>query len=169
MPLTNLVEDVVQANVSYHIRPLLGKSRVIGLEKTDEDGNLTGEVQPIAIGEILRRWITRALCFQLREQSMEKLSPYQYAVGIASGQDKLLAAIRTFLASGAADEKRVVISLNAKNGLKIISCQATLERVNSLFPELTEFLLQWYGELPDLWFAHEDGLVRIIKNAEGTQ
>ncbi|CEM28798.1 unnamed protein product [Vitrella brassicaformis CCMP3155] len=169
VPLTKLVDDIVQSNIPDHVRPILGSARLIGLEKTDDDGSLTGGVRPIAIGEVLRRWVTRAICFLHRERFGEALSPHQYAVGVSSGAEKCIAAIRTFLGSGAADEKRVVLSLDAKNAFSTISRQAILEGVNDLFPELTDFFLQWYGASSDLWFAHYDGTVRTIASTQGTQ
>ena len=107
-------------------------------------------------------------CARRRQSRAQSRSVSQYAVGTTSRQDKLLTAIRTFLASGAANEKRVVLSLDAKNAFNTISRQAILERVNNLFPALTEFFLQWYGEPSELWFAYEDRLIRTIDSAQGT-
>ena len=138
-------------------------------EKTDDDGVATGGARPIAMGETIRRWVTRAIVQQKSDELEAALAPCQYAVGVASGSEKLIAAVRTFLSAGEADERRVLLSLDAKNAFNTMSRQAILEGVNRLFPDLTQYFLQWYGEPAELWFHHERGYTCKVSSEEGVQ
>ncbi|CEM31462.1 unnamed protein product [Vitrella brassicaformis CCMP3155] len=107
---------------------------------------------------------------QQKSKELEaKLAPCQYAVGVASGSKKLIAAVRTFLSAGESDKQRVLLSLDAKNAFNSMSRQAILEGVDRLIPDLTQYFLQWYGEPAELWSHHEKGYTCKVLSQEGAQ
>ncbi|CEM07685.1 unnamed protein product [Vitrella brassicaformis CCMP3155] len=169
VPLPNFVRLLVHSRVPPSLRPFLSAARLSVFEKTDDDGVATGGVRPIAMGETIRRWVTRAIVQQKSPELEAALAPCQYAVGVASGSEKLIAAVRTFLSAGEPDERRVLLSLDAKNAFNTMSRQAILEGVDRLFSDLTQYFLQWYGESAELWFHHERGYTCKVSSQEGVQ
>ncbi|CEL99356.1 unnamed protein product [Vitrella brassicaformis CCMP3155] len=136
VPLPNFVRLLVHSRVPPSLRPFLSAARLSAFEKTDDDGVATGGVRPIAMGETIRRWVTRAIVQQKSPKLEAALAPCQYAVGVASGSEKLIAAVRTFLSAGEPDERRVLLSLDAKNAKfrarRLIKCAELRRAANAL-------------------------------------
>ncbi|MFN9115078.1 MAG: reverse transcriptase domain-containing protein, partial [Bacteroidota bacterium] len=131
------------------------------LSKKDSAG-----VRPIAVGDVLRRWVTRAVCLEHKQEWEKFFEPWQFAVGVSSGAEKLAASAKSYLEAG---DDRGIVLFDARNGFNEAERQDQMDGLAEHFPWLLDFFWQWYGEPAELWYTLEDGTVETILSSQGTQ
>ncbi|CEM22781.1 unnamed protein product [Vitrella brassicaformis CCMP3155] len=91
VPVLKFVQRMLDGDLPPLVTRLLAAARLFALEKPG------GGVRPIAIGDVLRRWVTRALCMQHKLEFEEEFRPHQFAVGMSAGGEKLFRAAQTYI------------------------------------------------------------------------
>ena len=163
VPASSFVHRVLQGNLPPTCRRILAAARLFALEKPQRG------VRPIAIGDTLRRWITRAICMENKLMFADDFSPLQFAVGTEAGSEKLFRAAQTYIEAAPTGERRTLITLDAKNAFNSISRAAVLGELAEKYPWMVDFFWQFYGTPAELWYRMEDGQVETILSEEGTQ
>jgi hypothetical protein len=117
------------------------ESLLVGLAKT-KDGVPTGDVRPIAIGEV---WYRLAMICALVQKGHEvgvALGYLQVGVGTKGGVDAVAHAVVTALES---DEENVALSVDCENAFNTLDRSAMFAAVKARMPELLP-VVQWaYG------------------------
>lgn len=164
VPLPAFVDRMLRGDLPEAVRSLLAAARIFGLDKDDGAGG----VRPIAIGDVLRRWVTKAICLEHNLQVAEELAPLQMAVGTSAACEKVYRIASTYIETRP-DERRVLVTLDAKNAFNSLDRQAIFDALADRFPSLVPFFWQFYGEEAGLWFRLSSGEVLIIDSEEGVQ
>ncbi len=163
IPFPRLIRRLLSARLPRLITKLLGTANLMALTKGP------GKVRPVAVGDAVRRWVTRAVCMQHKNKMAAYFAPLQCAVGTAAGNEKLFKAAETFIESRREGEKRLLMGLDCTNAFNEVDRQAIVNELARQFPELFHFLWQFYGEPAELWYRLADGRVRTILSQQGTQ
>ena len=121
-----------------------------------------GDVRPIAIGRVLRRFIGRLLAAPLSRALAPTLTPHQLGVGIAAGPEALAATVRAAHADGA-----TIIRLDVKNAFNCISRHTVRAAVAKVVPDLLPLYDTTHGE-SQLYLAADD-FSTTIPSREGVQ
>ncbi|CAI6006377.1 unnamed protein product [Closterium sp. NIES-64] len=136
-------------------RSLLASSTLVALAKSNMD------VRPIAIGEVLVRILSRAVCLQLRDQMARVfLASQQFGVGVTCGTEVVVRGVRRALAD---HPDWVVLQLDVANAFNSFhrdrmfqALQASLE-----FQCLIPFIGLFYGTPSDLHYRSGTGVVTM--------
>uniref|UniRef100_A0A0G4FKI3 Reverse transcriptase domain-containing protein n=1 Tax=Chromera velia CCMP2878 TaxID=1169474 RepID=A0A0G4FKI3_9ALVE len=141
---------------------LLAGGRCFALKK-----NARGtEVRPIVVGDVLRRWVTRAILLEFGPQFERHLGPLQFAVRTRAGTEKLFRYVQTCLQRSPSS---AVLNLDASNAFNACDRQVVMDELHAHFPHLYTFFALWYGTPSDLVFKDQTGFLRKIKCEEGVQ
>ena len=111
-----------------------------------------GGVRPIAVGEVLRRIVSMALCMAIQGEAagvFEALG--QYGVGTRGGAEKINHATRECIELHWFDVDFVLLQVDFKNAFNSISREAVIEAVTEFFPHLLPWVLWCYASGAGLW------------------
>ena len=126
-----------------------------------------GGTRPIAVTDVIRRWITKAIALSYRDKWAENLGHMQYAVGTPAGVEKLIRAVESYIEG--AGEDQCIGGIDSENAFNSCDRNAFMTELQTDFPELVPFFDMWYAGESDLRFFMDDGTTRTIKSSEGTQ
>ena len=108
-----------------------------------------GGVRPLAITAALRRVVLKSLARVLAPVLKPVLCPWQHAIGVAGGTEKLYHAITTLLE---AKEDHVIVALDLKNAFGTMSRKVMRDAMRELVPELDPLVTRLYsGSTPLVW------------------
>jgi len=126
-----------------------------------------GSTRPIALIDILRRWITKAVAFQYKKKWAQCLGSIQYAVGISGGNEKIIHTLSSFIE--AVDNNVFCIGEgDCRNAFNSCNREMFMLNLKKEFFELYPFFYLWYSGESKLIFEFEDGSKKFILSSEGT-
>ncbi len=163
IPLPTFIKRLTQASLPRLCSKVLGTANLMALTKGVD------KVRPVAVGDALRRWATRAVCMQQKTKMAAFFAPLQCAVGTSAGNEKLFKAAETFIESRGEGDRRVLMTLDAQNAFNEVDRQAIVNELARNFPQLFHFFWQFYGEPAELWYRLADGRAETILSEQGTQ
>ncbi|CAI5973877.1 unnamed protein product [Closterium sp. NIES-64] len=142
-------------------RSLLASSTLVALAKPNLD------VRPIAIGEVLIRILSRAVCLQLRDQMARVfLASQQFGVGVTCGTEVVVRGV-----CHALDDHPdwVVLQLDMANAFNSFHRDAMFQALytSAEFHYLIPFIRLFYGTPSDLLYRANGG-VTTIHSERGT-
>ena len=143
------------------------------LVETLRIGNLFGTIKPdgstrpIALIDILRRWLTKAVAFQYKKEWASCLGRLQYAVGISAGVEKIVHTLNTFI-EVADNDLFCVGEADCRNAFNCCNREMFMTNLQTNFPELFPFFYLWYSGESKLIFEMENGSKQFILSSEGT-
>ncbi|CAI5967536.1 unnamed protein product [Closterium sp. NIES-65] len=143
-------------------RSLLASSTLVALAKPNLD------VRPIAIGEVLIRILSRAVCLQLRDQMARVfLTSQQFGVGVTCGTEVVVRGIRRALDD---HPEWVVLQLDVANAFNSFHRDAMFQALYTSveFRFLIPFIRLFYGTPSDLLYRANGG-VTTIHSERGTR
>ncbi|CAI5458948.1 unnamed protein product [Closterium sp. Yama58-4] len=133
-----------KGEVAERVRPWLTASNLVGLSKPN------GDVRPVAIGEVLPRILSRALCIVLRPKMISHFAPCnQLGVGSRSGVEVLAHAFRSAISTHPSWCAPQIDVANAFNSFHLQEMFEGLRQ--SSFAGLIPFLRVFYGTPSDLY------------------
>ena len=102
-----------------------------------------GGFRPIAVGETLRRLVSKVCCFSVRSSLPDLLLPFgQVGVGISGGLEASVHSLRTILSTLGSDSSLCCLKLDMTNAFNECSRTSFLSRCHSDLPELFAWV-QW--------------------------
>ncbi|CAI5957983.1 unnamed protein product [Closterium sp. NIES-65] len=143
-------------------RSLLASSTLVALAKPNLD------VRPIAIGEVLIRILSRAVCLQLRDQMARVfLASQHFGVGVTCGTEVVVRGIRRSLDD---HPEWVVLQLDVANAFNSFHRDAMFQALytSAEFRCLIPFIRLFYGTPSDLLYRANGG-VTTIHSERGTR
>uniref|UniRef100_A0A0G4I9I0 Reverse transcriptase domain-containing protein n=1 Tax=Chromera velia CCMP2878 TaxID=1169474 RepID=A0A0G4I9I0_9ALVE len=155
-------QDLVAGKASPEVLDLLACGRCFALRK-NVDGS---KIRPIMVGDVVRRWITRAVLLEKGEPIEKHLGVRQYAVHIADGCARLYHMVWTALQL---DKSAVFLRLDAQNAFNTADRQQIMDEVYTHFPEIYTFLMFFYGSRTPTFFQKDTGETKVIFSEEGVQ
>ncbi|GJP58839.1 hypothetical protein CLOP_g4312 [Closterium sp. NIES-67] len=143
-------------------RSLLASSTLVALAKPN------GDVRPIAIGEVLVRVLSRAVCLQLRDQMARVfLASQQFGVGVTCGTEVTVRGVVRALAD---HPGWVVLQLDVANAFNSFFRDVLFQALHASpeFRCLIPFIRLFYGTPSDLLYRTGRG-VTTMHSERGTR
>ena len=138
-------EVCTAGRVPNAIIPFFFGATLCALRKND------GSLRPIAIGNVLRRLISKAISASLRDRAATLLSPNQLGVGIHGGAEAAVHSARHLLSQCA--EGQGLVKLDFRNAFNAISRSAVMKSVHDHLPEIEQHVYTSYGTRSYLFFG----------------
>ena len=98
-------------------------------------------VQPIGVGEILRRIIGKTLSWTLKDDIQEAVGPLQTCSGLKSGSEAAIHAMKTIFDD---EESDGVILVDASNAFNSMNRMVALHNVRVICPSFSTVLINMY-------------------------
>ena len=146
--LTRFVNMLLSGRADRHLAPWLVGAPLTGLLKPG------GGLRPIAVGEVLRRLVSRLACTSARSRLPEIFLPYgQVGVGIRGGLEAAVHTLRSFVATHGADQNLCCLKLDMRNAFNECSRSSLLHRTRKELPELFAWIQWCYATAGELRFG----------------
>ena len=114
-----------------------------------------GGHRPIAVGEVLRRLVSKCLAFESASKAAELLAPLQVGVGVRNGIDAAVHAVRSLIEDQSVQANdKWVLQLDFANAFNTVDRNKVFEAVRSHFPELSAWVESCYGGQAFLIFGN---------------
>jgi hypothetical protein len=154
--LTIFVKLVMSGGTPMWARPFFFGANLIGLNKSD------GGVRPIAIGNTLRRLVSKCAGLLIKCDMASLLSPLQLGYGTPRGAEIVVHSARRYLSS--LDIDHVMFKLDFRNAFNSIRRDRMLHCVRERAPGIFPLVFSAYRHPSFLFFGGS-----IIESAEGVQ
>ena len=144
--MVSFARKILNADILPEVQEILRIGNLFGLAKPN------GGTRPIAVTDVLRRWVTKGIALTYKERWAEALGPLQYAVGTQAGNEKLIRAVESFLEG--IGEDFCLGGLDSANAFNSCDREWFMSELQQDFPELVPFFDIWYSgeaELRFLW------------------
>lgn len=164
--LANLVRRLAKGSLPEQTLPLFSAATLLPIQPKP------GKIRPIAIGNSLRRLVTRVLLDPALVDTREFFAPEQLANGVCAGMDSIVHDIRMHMNRKGRREEYVFVSIDASNAFNVFSRQQLLDIIPSKAPSLAAFVNMIYGRsAPPLLVPPGTGgsEPHIMLSQEGTQ
>ena len=154
--LFSACSTIASGQVPESILKLLSAARLIALPKA------SGDVRPIAIGEVLRRIPARTICSQLKVLFATSL--LLYSMGLQQMVEWIFCC--TMFKWLESNDGWVVLKTDAKNAFNSVNRLHLLKQVSVNFPSIFNHVCQMYSGVGPLIFLQQNGPV-ILSSQEG--
>ena len=143
--LADVVTKLARGDAPTRIRPFLNGAALIALPKP------SGDLRPIAVGEVLRRLVSKCMLDSCSDEAKARLEPLQVGVGTRQGAEATVHVARQWMDRHNGDPHRVLVKLDMENAFNTMDREAMLLAVRSAFPQLAPWVDFSYGARTGLW------------------
>lgn len=133
------------------------------------------DVRPIAIGDGVRRLVSRAICNQLRPNMSRHFLPLQMGVAEPMGLETIIHSVQLMTYTAGREVPNVVVTLDTSNAFNAVLRKAIIAALRESFPALLPYFETVYRTPAEL-FYHLSGVDKDspgkwekILSSEGTQ
>ena len=145
--LTRFANLLAAGQAPPTITPLLSGATLLACRKKN------GGHRPIAVGEVLRRLVSKCLAIQTRPAILSILSPLQLGVGVRGGCEAIVHAVSKLLASAPADRCRTLL-LDFSNAFNCVNREAMFAEFRRHLPGLSSWMESCYSCQPILYLGN---------------
>ena len=131
--ITAFVNVLASGRVCDNIAPYFCGAYLHPLLKKD------GGVRPIAVGETLRRLVSKCLNFAVRKDAESTLAPSQVGVGVRGGCEAAIHSVRSVVDLHGSDSSLCLLKIDFKNAFNLVSRQSVINQVHAHLPGI----LRW--------------------------
>jgi hypothetical protein len=142
------------------ISSFVSGARLVALEKPKLLSDGLPDLRPIAIGELIRRWVGKILIISSSSKITNYFEPYQLGVGVKCGAEVIYRAVKSRLSS---NDQLVLLQVDLTNAFNLCD-RATFLRELQHFPSLYKWTRWVYGSQPWLFFGNY-----LLHSAKGVQ
>ena len=142
--LTAVTHILVRGEAPSELAPHLAGANLYALPKG------SGDVRPIAVGEVFRRLAAKCLCASLREAAHQALWPLQVGVATKLGADTAVHTARQWVQRNAGHVDKVFLKVDFHNAFNVVDRAALLRRLH--FPGLAPWAEWCYDRHTRLLF-----------------
>ena len=100
-----------------------------------------GSIRPIAVGETIRRLVSKCLNTAVRREAESILAPTQLGVGVRGGCEIAIHTVRSVIDSKGDDSKTCLLKVDFKNAFNLISRQIVIDQVTKHLPGILRWTL----------------------------
>ena len=146
--LTRLANTLLSGRADWRLSPWLMGAPLTALKKT------AGGLRPVAVGEVLRRLVSRLGCSAVKLRLPYLFLPYgQVGVGIYCGLEAAVHSLRTFMVDHGEDEALCCVKVDMSNAFNECSRTSFLDRVRQDLHELYAWVHWSYHSAAELRFG----------------
>ena len=143
--LTQVINNLSQGEAPQNVRAFLSGASLTAIPKD------TGGHRPIAVGETLRRLVSKCMLATVADDAKSRLEPLQVGVGTRLGTEATVHVARQWMCRHSGDAHRVLVKMDLENAFNCVDRQAVLSAVREMFPELAPWVDFTYGDSAGLW------------------
>ena len=122
-------------------------------------------MRPIAVGEVLRRLVSKSLSLVLRQDAISSLTPHQLGVGVKGGCETIVQSLSRVLEDPSSDPKDTwTVLVDFSNAFNCIDRSKMFEEMRARIPSLALWMEYCYGGQPFLHLGDT-----IIRSCCGVQ
>lgn len=156
--LTSVCLFAAKGNTPPDVIPYFcGATLIASLKKS-------GGVRPIAVGEVLRRLVSKCLMSVILPQAIECLSPLQLGVGIPGGSESIIHAVNLHLSSNNPSSDKPTLLVDFTNAFNSIDRSSMFSSIRQRLPSLSAWFESCYGSAPILYYRD-----RSLASCSGVQ
>ena len=146
--LVGVVNLLVAGRAPSCIIPFLCGASLLACQKKD------GRLRPIAIGEVLRRLISKCVARAVQSEAVSFLSPLQVGVGIPGGCEAIVHSLASLLNDcSIPPESRCTLLVDFSNAFNSIDRGLMFEEARARIPSMSSWLECCYGSQPVLFLG----------------
>ena len=131
-----------------------GASHIASIKKNDG-------VCPIAVGEVLRRLVSKCLMAVVLPQAIDLLSLLQLGVGVPCGSESIIHVVNLHLSGNASSSVKPILLIDFSNAFNSIDRSFMF---SSIFQRLPSWFESCYGSAPFLYYRN-----RSLASCSGVQ
>ena len=156
--LTSFVNCCLKGNLPVLSAPYVASAPVTPLEKKN------GGIRPIAVGETLRRLVSKCASSMVVKNLHNHFHPHQMGVGTRDGGVGILHAINRAIQKHGDDSTLVMLKVDFENAFNLVSRSRMFEEVKRVCPGLLKWVQFCYSTHP---FLYEGDV--IFESCQGVQ
>jgi hypothetical protein len=156
--ITKVVNWCLAGKTPRELSIYLAGAPIIPLAKKDNG------IRPIAIGETLRRLVSKVCVFATKSEMSEFFSPIQVGINVKCGAEGIIHSISRMIGVHGRDDKLAMLKIDFKNAFNSVSREAMFLLCKEHFPKLYSWIIYCYRDQPLLWFDRKS-----IKSCVGVQ
>ena len=153
--LQALVNKMLSGTVPDTVMPYLAGANLLAYRKPG------GGVRPIAVGETLRRLVSKCAVASVKDEARGFFAPTQVGVAVPGGVEAAVLAVSTALTE---NPDLVALKVDFRNAFNEVDRGTFLAEVEEHFPGLSRWAWWCYGKQSYLQFAGE-----VVVSAAGVQ
>ena len=112
-----------------------------------------GSVRPVAVGEVLRRLVSKILCSAYRSEAEDYFQSLQLGVSSRLGAEVGYQTLKQYMARNRDDANKVAVKIDFENAFNSADREAILCRVRENFPGLAAWVDYCYSRPSNLVFG----------------
>ena len=154
--LREVVNLLISGKVPVHAARFLAGGNLVALEKNKPNPPPPPpppDIQPIAVGEAIRRLVGKCLCSMTKAKAHDFLAPFQLGVACQGGAEKIIHGLRSCVDEHWQEVDFAVLKIDLLNAFNRVSRQAVLNACALHIPELLPWSQWCYGQHPALWHS----------------
>ena len=156
--LTAVVNICLSGQAPLGLAHIISSAPLTPLLKKDNS------IRPIAVGEILRRLVSKCCMHAVRQEAATYLAPLQMGVGISNGVEGILHALNYVIKKHDLPPDTVLLLVDFENAFNKVDRQYVIDQAWEHFPQIAAWVQYTYGTAASL-FAGKD----ILKASAGIQ
>jgi hypothetical protein len=133
------VNYLVQGKAPPELAALYASASLIALKKKDLS------IRPIAVGEIIRRLISKICLRKVTAKAIKYLAPYQLGIGIPNAIETILHGLNSLIRGETVDVHAIFLLLDFENAFNMIGREFFFQEAFRLFPEISHWIQFTYG------------------------
>jgi hypothetical protein len=138
--LTALVNLFLSGRASPAFATFMSSAALVPLLKKDGVS-----IRPVAVGEVLRRLISKCCVKAVTSKAIAHLKPLQLGVGIPNGAEAILHGLNRLIRDRDPPWDSVMALVDFRNAFNMVDRQCMLEEVHRMFPRIFAWVQYTYG------------------------
>ena len=123
-----------------------------------------GDVRPIAVGETIRRLVSKIAISRVATDICTLLLPHQVGINVRCGAEAIVHATSRIIESQGTNSDLGLLKIDFANAFNVVDRTVFLQQCHESFPSLSPWVNYCYHDQPFLWYqGHE------LRSASGVQ
>jgi hypothetical protein len=156
--LTNLTNHMVAGLAPRELAPFIAGAPLMALVKAG------GGLRPIAIGETIRRLVSKCCCEATTEDAKVIFGPLQVGVATQGGAEASVHAVRKLAKEFGDDPGKIMLKVDFSNAFNVVDRTEMLAQVYEKLPGLYRWVAYCYSHPAHLFFGS-----CVLQSAAGVQ
>jgi hypothetical protein len=145
--LTRLTNHMVAGLAPRELAPFIAGAPLMALKKQD------GGLRPIAIGETIRRLVSKCCCEATTEDAKIIFGPLQVGVATQGGAEASVHAVRKLAQEFGHDPGKIMLKVDFSNAFNMVDRTEMLAQVHEKLPGLYRWVKYCYSHSAHLFFG----------------
>ena len=114
-----------------------------------------GGLRPIAIGETIRRLVSKCCCWATTDQAQKLFGSLQVGVATRGGSEAVVHAVRKLAAEFGDDPDRIMLKVDFSNAFNMVDRTEMLKQTHEKLPGIYKWTEFCYAQPAHLFFGEE--------------